>query len=106
MVQVERGEDMTKDFREQAEHEQLAGTVDDGGQNNKTIFGIRPQEPSEEHGALGWTAALQDMSDTWGRKLLTPAERTEGKAFRKEEAEKAITKYRMAQDAFSANRSV
>ena len=71
---------MTNDFREQAGHERLSGTVDDAG------------------------AAFHDMTDTWGRKVLTPTEKAAGKAFRKEEAAKTMTEYRKAQDAFNANR--
>ena len=71
---------MTNDFREQAGHERLSGTVDDAG------------------------AAFHDMTDKWGRKVFTLAEKAALKALRQEDAEKAMMEYRKAQDAFSANR--
>ena len=66
--------------REQAGHERLGETVDEAG------------------------SAFRDMTDTLGRKVLTPAERAASKALKKEEGEKGMTEYRKAQDAFNANR--
>jgi hypothetical protein len=44
------------------------------------------------------------MSDTFERKIVTPAEREARKAFREEEAAKAMTEYEIAQKAFQDNR--
>jgi hypothetical protein len=44
------------------------------------------------------------MSDTFERKIVTPAERGARKALREVEAAKAMTEYELAQKAFQANR--
>jgi hypothetical protein len=44
------------------------------------------------------------MSDTFERKIITPAEREARKAFREVEAAKAMTKYEISQKAFQDNR--
>ena len=44
------------------------------------------------------------MHDSFGRKLLTSAQRAAGKVFRTVEAEKAVTQYKKDQDAFNSNR--
>jgi hypothetical protein len=44
------------------------------------------------------------MRDTFGRKVLTSAQRAAGKVFRTEETVKARTEHQKAQDAFNANR--
>lgn len=44
------------------------------------------------------------MSDTFERKVLTPAQRAARKAFRQVEATKAMTEHEKAQKAFDANR--
>jgi hypothetical protein len=44
------------------------------------------------------------MTDTFKRKIVTPAEREARKAFREVEATKAMTQYELAQMAFQDNR--
>jgi hypothetical protein len=44
------------------------------------------------------------MSDTFERKVMTPAERQAHKAFRQVDAEKAMTEHEIVQKAFSNNR--
>jgi hypothetical protein len=44
------------------------------------------------------------MSDTFERKIITPAEREARKAFREVEAAKAMTKYEISKKAFQDNR--
>jgi hypothetical protein len=44
------------------------------------------------------------MSDTFERKVITPAEREARKAFRQVEAAKAMTDHERAQKAFQENR--
>jgi hypothetical protein len=43
-------------------------------------------------------------SDTFERKVITPAEREARKAFRQVDAEKAMTEHEIARKAFSNNR--
>ena len=71
---------MTNDFREQAEHKRWGETVDEAA------------------------AAFHDMTDAFGRKVLTGVERAASKALKKKEAENGMTEYRKAQNAFHANR--
>jgi hypothetical protein len=44
------------------------------------------------------------MSDTFERKVMTPAERAAQKVFRQADASKAMTEYERAQKAFQENR--
>jgi hypothetical protein len=44
------------------------------------------------------------MTDTFERKIVTPAEREARKAFREVDATKAMTQYELAQKAFQDNR--
>jgi hypothetical protein len=44
------------------------------------------------------------MSDTFERKIITPAEREARKAFREVEAAKAMTEHEIAQKTFHDNR--